>query len=70
MITKILLIFLGYILMTIGITYIIIYINLLTFGYTIKEYIIFLLTRYECYLLPIGLIIEIFCLKSRKGLKK
>ncbi len=56
--------------MTIGITYIIIYINLLTFGYTIKEYIIFLLKRYECYLLPIGLIIEIFCLKSRKGLKK
>lgn len=52
--------------MVIGLTYIIIYINLLTFGYTIKEYLLFLITRYECLLLPIGFLIAVFSLKRRR----
>jgi hypothetical protein len=57
----------GYIMMVYGITYIIIYINLFSFGYTIKEYLIFLFTTLEGYLLPIGMLIEIICLNIRKG---
>lgn len=52
--------------MTIGITYIILYINLLTFGYTIKEYLEFLLTSPECYTLPLGILIELFIIKPKK----
>ena len=48
---------LGFGLMTIGSTYIITYLNLFTFGYSIKEFLIFLLSRYECYYILIGLII-------------
>ena len=52
--------------MTIGITYIILYTNLLTFGYTIKEYLEFLLTQLEIYFLPLGILIEIFSIKGEK----
>lgn len=52
--------------MVYGITYIIMYINLFSFGYTIKEYLIFLFTRIEGYLLPIGIIIELIALNIRK----
>lgn len=65
--TKIIILVLGYILMVYGITYIIMYINLFSFGYTIKEYLIFLFTRIEGYLLPIGIIIELIGLNIRKG---
>lgn len=53
--------------MVYGITYIIMYINLFSFGYTIKEYLIFLFTRLEGYLLPLGIIIELIGLNIRKG---
>lgn len=70
MIIKILLIVLGYILMVYGITYIIVYINLFPFGYTIKEYLIFLLTTIEGYYLPLGMLLEIIGLNLRKDKKK
>lgn len=50
-----------------GITYLIIYINLFSFGYTIKEYLIFLFTKVEGYLLPLGILLEIIGLNIRKG---
>ena len=52
--------------MVYGITYLIIYINLFSFGYTIKEYLIFLFTRLEGYLLPTGILLEIIGLNIRK----
>lgn len=52
--------------MVYGISYIIIYINLFSLGYTIKEYLIFLSTTFEGYLLPIGIIIEVLALNIRK----
>ena len=67
MILKITMILIGYIMMVYGITYIIIYINLFSFGYTIKEYLKFLFTTLEGYLLPLGMIIEIIGLNIRKG---
>ena len=60
----------GFLCMVLGITYIIIYINLFTFGYTIKDYLLFILSSYECYLLPIGLLIEIIMLHKRKDKRK
>ena len=52
---RIILFLLGFGLMTIGSTYIITYINLFSFGYTLKEYFLFILTRYECFYVLIGL---------------
>jgi len=70
MIARVLVMFFGYILMVLGITYILIYMNLFTFGYTIKEYLLFLFTRYECYFLLVGFMIEVICLVYRKDAKK
>lgn len=56
--------------MVLGITYIIVYINLFSFGYTIKEYLEFLFTTLEGYLLPIGLLLEIIGLNIRKDKRK
>lgn len=53
--------------MVIGITYIILYINLLTFGYTIKEYLEFLLREIECYLFPLGILLEVYAINIKKG---
>ena len=53
--------------MTIGITYIIMYINLFTFGYTIKEYVFYILKQPECHLFIIGLIIQIIIIYTWKG---
>ena len=56
--------------MVYGITYTILYINLFAFGYTIKEYLEFILTRAEGYYLPIGILLEIIGLNIRKESKK
>lgn len=56
--------------MVYGISYIIIYINLFSFGYTIKEYFMFLYTTLEGYLLPIGVILEVIALNIRKDKRK
>ncbi len=57
MITRIVFFLIGFIFMIIGFSYFIIYINLLSFGYTISEYLSYCITRYECWLLLIGIII-------------
>lgn len=51
--------FLGFIISTISLTYIITYLNLLSIGYTYKEYLLYILTRYECYSFFIGIIMFI-----------
>ena len=56
--------------MVYGISYIIIYINLFSFGYTIIEYFMFLYTTFEGYLLPLGFIIEVIALTKRKDKRK
>lgn len=70
MITKIFIMVFAFIFMVIGLTYMIIYINLFTFGYTIKEYIIFIISRVECYLFFIGFFIELLCIFTWKGKRK
>ena len=65
---KFLISLLGFMLMVVGFFYIIIYINLLSFGYSLTEYFSYLISRYECWFLLIGLILIIISL-VRKGRK-
>lgn len=68
MITRIVFFLIGFIFMVIGFSYFIIYINLLSFGYSLSEYLAYCISRYECQLLIIGFIIVLLTL-IRKGKK-
>ena len=67
--TRIFFFLIGFSLMTIGNTFIILYLNLLTIGYNFSFYVNFIIRRIECYLEPIGLIIMLLAL-TIKGDKK
>lgn len=54
--TRILFFLIGIILSIIGMIYTILYLNLLTIGYSLFEYIYFLFTRVECLIGLIGFI--------------
>ena len=56
----------GFFLMVIVISHTIVYTNLLSFGYSINEYLSYLISRYECWYFVIGLIIEVIVV-FRKG---
>ena len=49
--------FLGFSMTVFGLVYIIIYLNLLTFGYNFYEYLKFIISRYECLMVIFGTII-------------
>ncbi len=59
----------GFALLTIGNTFLILYLNLLTIGYNFSFYVNFITRRIECYYAPIGFIIIILTLII-KGDKK
>lgn len=67
MLKKFLCYFIGYILMVIGLSFMIVYINLLTFGFTFIEYFKYICTRYECYLFLLGLVIIITLFRRNKN---
>lgn len=50
---------LGYSLMVLGFSFIILYLNYLTIGYNLIEYVNFIISRVECYYVLIGFIIII-----------
>lgn len=58
--------FIGFILSVFGFTYIVAYLNLLTFGYSFIDYLRFIFSRYECILSIVG-IIMIFISTTMKG---
>ena len=58
MIIRILFFLLGFGLSIIGFVFIISYLNILTIGYNLKEYVNFIIRRPECIIGPIGLIID------------
>ena len=72
MLLKIFFLIIGFFLMVIGSCYILVYTNLLSFGYTIGEYFSYIATRYECLYFIIGLIIEIVVVfrKEKKNVKR
>ena len=55
--TRVIFFLLGFGLMVIGFTYIIIYMNLLSMGYSYLEYFKFIVYRVECLFSVVGLII-------------
>lgn len=57
MITRIFFFLFGFGLMVIGFTYMIMYLNILTIGYSFTEYLSYVFQRYECLLTIIGFII-------------
>ena len=57
MVTRFFFFLVGFGFMTIGCTYIISYLNLLSFGYTFFEYLSYIATRIECYYTLIGFLI-------------
>ena len=68
MFLKIIIFFIGIILTILGITSIILYLNLIPMGYTFLEYVNFIIRRFECISLIIGLII-IFLIIFKGGNK-
>ena len=66
MITRIFFFLIGFFLIVMGIMYMIIYLNLLSFGYNFLEYLTYILTHYECLLIIQGIIIVLLCI-FRKG---
>jgi hypothetical protein len=54
---RIILYIISYTFMIIGLTFILLYINLFSFGYTMIEYLEFIFTNIECLLFFIGFII-------------
>ncbi len=71
MILRIFFLILGFFLMIVGLAHIIVYTNLLTFGYTVKEYFSYLVTRYECWYFIVGFLIEAIVIlrKEKKNVK-
>lgn len=59
----------GFALMTIGFTFTILYLNLLTIGYKFSNYVNFITRRIECYYTIIGFIIILLTI-TIKGDKK
>lgn len=56
----------GFILTTIGFFYFIVYSNLFTFGYSIKEYLIFMFTNIKNYTLILGIILLLIAFRKGK----
>ena len=65
MIKKIVLYFISYIMSVFGLVFIILYINLFSFGYNISEYLKFIFTSYESLMFFFGFLLFIFLF--RKG---
>lgn len=57
MIARIIFFLIGFGLSIIGFVFIISYLNLITIGYTLKEYVHFISSNIECLIGPIGLLI-------------
>ena len=70
MFIKYLLYLVGLILSSTGLVFIIIYLNLMNFGYSFYEYVNFIIRRVECINFIIGLIIMYLSLKLRKETKR
>lgn len=63
---KILFLILGIILSSIGLMFIMLYLNLLTIGYNFVDYVKFIISRLECILFLIGIIMIICSLEGKR----
>lgn len=67
MVTRMILFTISFFLMVFGLTFIIIYINLFSFGYNIYEYLEFIFTSCDCLCFFIGFVMLILLLKKRRN---
>lgn len=65
MLNRIFLFLIGFGLLIIGFTYIIMYLNLMAIGYSFIDYIVFIITRIECLLSLIGIILILISLYKK-----
>lgn len=70
MLTRIFLLLLGFGLMVAGCTYLVIYLNLLALGYTIGEYVSYILHRMECYFVILGFLILTYAIFGKGGINR
>lgn len=66
MIIKLLILFISVILISLSITFDIIYLNLLTMGYSFIEYVNFIIRRWECLIFVLGIILLYFIIRKGK----
>ncbi len=66
MFKRIILYLISYFMMVFGLSFILIYLNLITFEYTIYDFFYFIITRVECLLFFIGLFLFIFLVNKKK----
>ena len=64
--TRIFFFLVGFALMVLGLSFIILYLNLLTLGYNYSFYVYFISRRIECYYPLIGFIIVLLTIKGDK----
>lgn len=65
MLNRIFLFLIGFGLLIIGFTYIIMYLNLMAIGYSFIDYIVFIIMRIECLLSLIGIILILISLYKK-----
>ena len=61
---------LGFGLMVIGCSFLILYLNFMTIGYNFNFYVNFIIRRFECYYSIIGLIVMLFTIFKKERSKK
>lgn len=64
---KIILILISIFMLSFSLFFLIIYLNLLTFGYSFFDYVHFISRRLECMMFFIGILILIYCFKRKEN---
>lgn len=64
---KIILILISILMLSLSLFFIIIYLNLLTFGYSFFDYVHFISRRLECMMFLIGILILVCCFKRKEN---
>ena len=66
MILKIFLFLMGILIKSLSLMFIIMYLNLINMGFTLLDYLYFIITRFECLMIIIGIILIIISMYKRK----
>lgn len=66
MLIKILMFLIGFILSSLSLTFIILYLNIINLGYSFYSFVNFIIRRWELYLLFIGIILMVLSLRKDK----
>ncbi len=66
MILRIILYIIGILIISTSLSYMYLYTNLFTMGYSFKEYLLYILKRWECIMFLLGILIIVICFKKGK----